>query len=261
MDAAKFFIVLLVAARLGGLMATAPVFGDQSVPLRVRAILTAALALLIAPMQWHAAPTCPASTAQLVVLAGGEALIGACLGLGALILLHGMTLAGEMIGQAAGLSMAEVFDPSMGQNAPVFSRLLFIAAVAIFLCLGGHRAVMAGLLDTFRAMPPGGAAFSSDALAQGFVTLVGQSFALGVRAAAPALTALMLATLALGLVGRTLPQLNILSVGLGGNALLAVAALAMTFGAAVWALADQIPPALETILDALQTPICKEWLL
>jgi len=55
--------------------------------------------------------------------------------------------------------------------------------------------------------------------------------------------------------------LNILSGGLGGNALLAVAALAMTFGAAVWALADQIPPALETILDALQTPICKEWLL
>ena len=80
-------------------------------------------------------------------------------------------------------------------------------AVCVFFLLGGHRAAMAGLLDSFHAIPPGSGA-APRSLAEGLSTLVGQSFSLGIRAAAPALTALMLATLVLGLIGRTLPQLK-----------------------------------------------------
>jgi flagellar biosynthetic protein FliR len=72
---------------------------------------------------------------------------------------------------------------------------------------------------------------------------------------------LLLATLILGLVSRTLPQLNILSLGFGVNALLAFAALGLTLGAAVWAFQDQIQPAMETILDALHTPMRTQWML
>ena len=69
------------------------------------------------------------------------------------------------------------------------------------------------------------------------------------------MTALLLATLILGLIGRTLPQLNILTLGFGLNALLAFAALGLTLGAAAWAFQDQIQPAMETIFDALKTPL------
>jgi flagellar biosynthetic protein FliR len=193
------------------------------------------------------------------MLLGVEAIIGASLGLGVLILIHGMTLAGEMVGQASGLTLSDLLDPAFDQEFPLFSRLMFLVGVSVFVCLGGHRLVMAGLLDTFRAIPPGSGTFPSS-LSDGFVTLVSQSFALGIRAAAPAVTALLLATLILGLIGRTLPQLNVLSMGFGLNAMLALAAMGLTLGTAVWAFQDQIEPALETIFDTLQTPLPSGWM-
>ena len=123
--------------------------------MRVRIVLAAALAMLIVPSQWHATIADPGNVIHYLVLAGRRSVIGACLGLGVMILIHGMTLAGELVGQASGLRLADVFDPTLDENVPLFSRLMFLVSVAVFVCLGGHRLVMAGLLDTFRAIPPG----------------------------------------------------------------------------------------------------------
>jgi len=248
----------MIFARVAGLTLTAPIYGTNAVPMHIRALFAAMLTLLILPLHCHVAAVAFGGWPQYLLLLGGEALVGACLGLGVLVLMHSMTLAGELIGQAGGLGIAEVFDPTLDENVPLFSQLLFLATVAIFLILGGHRAVMAGLLDTFRTLPPGGGFPSS--LAGGFVALVGQSFSLGVRAAAPAVTALLAATLVLGVIGRTLPQLNILAIGFGLNALLALAVFALTFGIMLWTFQDQIQPALETIFDALKTPLQTRWM-
>jgi len=170
-----------------------------------------------------------------------------------------MTLAGELIGQTAGLGIAEVFDPMLDENVPLLSQLMFLFGVTIFLCVGGHRMLMAGLLDTFRAIPPGGGSLPGS-VAESFTTLVSLSFSLAIRVAAPAVTALLLATLIVGLIGRTLPQLNILALGFGLNALLALAALALSLGVAAWAFQDQIGPAMEAIFNALKTPLPMKWL-
>ncbi len=258
MNDTQFILFTFVLARVGGLTMTAPIYGTSDVPLRVRVLLAVALALLIVPAQWHATVERPGDVIQYAVLLASEALIGACLGLGVLILIHSMTLAGELVGQASGLTLSDVFDPTLGENVPLFSRLMFLVTVSVFLCLGGHRLVMAGLLDTFRVIPPGSGGIPGS-IREIAVTLASQSFALGVRAAAPALTALLLSTLILGLIGRTLPQLNILTLGFGVNALLAFAALGLTLGAAAWAFHDQVEPSLQTILDTLNTPLRTEW--
>ena len=86
------------------------------------------------------------------------------------------------------------------------------------------------------------------------------SFSLGIRVAAPVVTALLLATLVLGLIGRTLPQLNVMALGFGLNSLLAFAALGVTFGAAAWVFQGQIEPTMKTIFDALKTPLRMEWM-
>ncbi len=182
---AKFILFTLVLARVGGLTMTAPVYGTGDVPLQVRAILAAAVALLVVPSQWHAGIAVPGSAIQYLLLMGGEALIGASLGLGVLILVHGMTLAGELVGQASGLTLSDVFDPTLNENVPQFSRLMFLVTASVFVCLGGHRMVMAGLLETFRTIPPGSGGMPGP-LADMFRVLVSQSFELGVRAAAPA---------------------------------------------------------------------------
>jgi flagellar biosynthetic protein FliR len=254
-----FILFALVFARVAGLTMTAPIYGTKDVPMQVRVLLAVALALLIVPLGWHGAAVPCGGLVHLLMMLGVEAAIGACLGLGVLVLIHSMTLAGEMIAQASGLGIAEMFDPTIEENVSQFSRLMFLAAVTIFLCIGGHRMVMAGLLDTFQTIPPGSGVFPAT-LADGFTTLVSMSFSLGVRIAAPVVTSLLLATLVLGLIGRTLPQLNILALGFGLNSMLAFAALSLTLGAAAWAFQDQIQPALETIFDALKTPLKLQWI-
>jgi flagellar biosynthetic protein FliR len=258
LDLDKFILFTLVLTRVSGLTMTAPIYGTSEVPMRVRALFALALALLIMPSQWNVKLPYPGTTLNYLALIGGEMVVGACLGLGVMILIRGMELAGEVIGYVGGLMIAEAYDPSIDANTPVISRLLWLFSLAIFVCIGGHRLVMAGLLDTFQTIPPGTGVFSKP-IADAFVTLMMQSFSLGIRAAAPATIALLLATLVLGLISRTVPQLNVLILGFGLNSLLIFGSLALTLGGVAWVLQEQITPALELLLDALNTPFRAGW--
>jgi len=254
----KFILFTLVLTRVSGLTMTAPIFGAREVPMRIRAFMALALALLITPSQWNVEVQDPGNILNYLVLIGGELVVGVCLGFGIMIIFHGMELAGEMIGYVGGLLLAEAYDPSWDANVPIISRLFFLVSLSIFVCIGGHRLVMAGLLDTFQAIPPGNGVFSRS-ISEAFFTLLTQSYSLGIRAAAPATLALLLATLILGLISRTVPQLNVLVLGLGLNSLLIFGALALTLGTAAWTFQEQIEPALEVLLDALHTPLSAQW--
>ncbi len=254
----RFLLFSLVLTRTSGLIMTAPIYGTPDVPRQVRALLAVALALLITPTQWHVSVPPPGSTLMYLALAGSELLVGFCLGLGVVILFSGLQLAGELAGRVGGLMLADVLDPQAETNVPLFSRLMFLVGLAVFVLIGGHRVVMAGLLDTFRTIPPGRAAFA-DSLLSALVTLLAQGVALGLRAALPVVAALLLSTLVMGLISRTLPQLNILVVGFGLNALLTFAVLALTLGAAVWVFQDQVAWALEVLLDGLSVPLDARW--
>lgn len=258
-DATKVLLFTLVLSRVGGLVLTAPIFNWSESPMQVRALLAAAMAFLIAPTQWNVAIPEPGNLIHYGVLIGSETLVGACLGLGIMILQAGIEAAGEVVGRTGGIMMAEVLDPTASSNVPLFSRLLSLVTLAVFVCMGGHRIVMAALLDTFHTIPLGSCAVPVS-MADTFVTLVTQSCALGLRAAMPVTVALLVAGLVLALIGRTMPQLNILALGFGLNALLTFGALAVSLGAAVWLFQDQVEPALEQLLEGLNTPLQSEWL-
>ena len=197
-DAEKFLLFTLILTRVSGLVTTAPIFGGSDAPARVRALLAVILAALIAPGQWAAHVEIPGETVGWLVLIGGELLVGACLGLGVTTLFSGVQMAGELISRAGGLTLSDVFDPTFNEDVPLFSRLFLLLATAIFVCMGGHRVVMAGLLDTFRAIPPGGglasilapsAAGGAPAFLQTlvatFLAILSESFQLGVRVCTP----------------------------------------------------------------------------
>jgi len=259
LDLGKFLLFTLVLTRVSGLMMTAPIYGTAQVPMQVRALFSAAVALVILPTQWHVVVAYPGSIFNYLVFLGAELLVGVCLGLGVVILFSGVQLGGELIGRVSGLMLADVFDPGSGASIPLFSRLFHLVALAAFVCIGGHRLVMAGLLDTFTTIPAGGAGVPLS-MADAFVVLLTQSFALGVRAAAPVVTAILLSTLVLGLISRTLPQLNILAVGFGLNSMLTFGMLSVALGASIWIFQDQVQPALEILLDALHAPTRTELL-
>ena len=141
------------------------------------------LAIVLLPTQWSAVVHLPETPVDLTVVLVRELLLGLVLGLGVSVIFGGLLLAGQLIGQMSGMSLAEVFDPSV-DSMPLFSQVLQVFATAIFVAVGGHRLLVQGLLDTFSRMPPGQAGMP-DSLVELFSLLVTQSFELGIRAAAP----------------------------------------------------------------------------
>lgn len=241
---APLVLFSLVLSRVGGLVMTAPLFGSTETPLQVRAFLAVAMALVLTPTQWGRPVEMPADLAGYGVLIAVETLLGMILGLGVMILLSGIQLAGQIISQISGMSLADVFNPGFDSEVPLISHLLYLVTMSVYVLLGGHRILVDALLRTFATLPLGQAALPSS-LGEMLVALLSESFSLGLRAAAPAAVALLLATILLGLISRTLPQLNVLVVGFGINSLVTLAMLAMTVGGMAWlfqeSLADTLP--------------------
>ncbi len=248
----RFLVFTLVLARTSTLMMTAPLFGSPGLPRRVRALIAVAISLLVTPV--YLSTTLP-PVEQIVDygrLLANEALTGLMLGLSINILFSGIQVAGQIVSQMSGLSLADVFNPGFEEDVSVFSQLFYFLTLAVFVAVGGHRIVMEALLDTFAAAPPGHAA-----LGNGFVevltSIATQSFALGIRAAAPMLTALLLANLVLGLISRTLPQINVIAVGFGVNSLLAMGVLFLSLGAVAWTFQDPTVDVLQAVSNAIGT--------
>jgi flagellar biosynthetic protein FliR len=246
----RFMVFTLVLARTSTLLMTAPLYSSQGMPRHVRVIIAVAVSLLVTPV--YLGTTLPPIT-QIVDygrLLANEALTGLLLGLSVNIMFSGIQVAGQIVSQMSGLSIADVFNPAFEEDASVFSNLFYFLTMAVFVSMGGHRFVMEALLNTFAAAPPGHAALGSS-FVEVLTNVATQSFALGISAAAPLLTALLLSNLVLGLISRTLPQINVIAVGFGINALLALGVLFLSLGAAAWTFQEPTRQVLENVGKAI----------
>jgi len=248
----QFGTFTLVLGRVGALVTAAPILGHGSIPMVGRVLITVTISLLITPLlaSEHSVDMKDFFAFGKVML--NEVMVGLFLGFGIAILLSGIQLTGQIISQLGGTAIADVFDPTLDQNISVFSQFFYFLTLTMFVLLDGHRLVLDALLETYAWLPPGKAALGATYI-ETLTTLLSQSFVLGIRAAAPAMTALLLATLVLGLVGRTLPQINILAVGFSVNALLTLGCLFASIGVIAWAFPQQTTVALELLRDALHT--------
>lgn len=243
-------LFVLVLARISGLIMAFPLFTGTEVPMQVRGLLAVGMTLVLAPTQWGVPLPGLTSVVDLAILLAGEVLIGMVLGLGIVILFSGMQVAGQIVAQMSGMALAEVLAPGSDNQLPLFSSMLNMTAMAVFVIIGGHRALIDALLHTFTTLPIGqGGAGAS--MAQAALRLVSESFFMAVRAAAPAMIALLLATLVLGLIGRTLPQLNILVLGFGINSMVVLSTLAVSVGAVAILVSDYFDPALKMLLESI----------
>jgi flagellar biosynthesis protein FliR len=263
----KLLVFTLVLTRISGLLIATPIFGVTQAPATVRALISFCLAVLIMPSQWFAPLPYPGSMLVYVGILGGELLVGVTLGLGVTIILGGMQMAGDLMSRVGGITLADVLDPTTSTNVPLFSQLFMLLSTAIFMIIGGHRIMMRGLLDTFSTIPPGGclamffgpaggkaSAGTASSLVDMTVVLISQSFNMSIRAAAPVMTAVLLATLVLGLVSRTLPQLNVMVVGFGLNAMITFGVLFLSLGGALLVFQDQIAPTIDLLFKTLRIP-------
>ncbi len=246
----QFLLFTFVLTRVSGLFMTMPVFGSQSIPMQFRGLLALVIAFMVTPSFWGTSVPDPGNLLNLAILLGREAVLGLALGLSVTILFSGMQLAGQLISQISGLSLADVYNPALDTNVPVFSQLLDITALAVFVTIGGHRQVIDALLLTFREIPPGQAEFAPTLL-DALTLILSSSFLTGLRAAAPVMVSLLLAVLIIGLISRTLPQLNTINLGFSLNTMVLLGTLAFSIGSAVWIFQDETHEAIDLVRTAI----------
>jgi flagellar biosynthetic protein FliR len=240
--------MLPVVARVAGIFVFAPVLGGSAVPLRLRYFLSVVIALVVIQnLGW---PAAPAGAADLAAAVAQQLLVGLTIGYAARLVFVGVELAAAHAAQQMGLALGELFNPSGTEGGGAVQRLFWILAAVIFLAIGGHRVILGGLLETFRAVPPS-AVLPAQAVLETAAGLLRASFELGLKIASPILVAMLLASVALGMLQKSMPQCNLLSVGLPARVLVGLVLLAASIAVMV--------PLLGTVLGALSNELSALW--
>ncbi|MFM9958293.1 MAG: flagellar biosynthetic protein FliR [Phycisphaerales bacterium] len=204
---------LVVLARFTGLFIFSPVLASAMIPRRVKIILTLSLAFCVYPTIDHAAfGPIPLSITALGPIMAMELALGAAMGIMMLTPLWAVQLAGTLMGQQMGLALAPLYNPATDIDSDSVGQLLFILALAIFIVLGGIEALFAGLAGSFMLLGPGQLRVD-DTLVTTLAGLVGSAFHLAMRVSMPVLAIVLVETVAVGFITKTIPALNFMSVG------------------------------------------------
>jgi flagellar biosynthetic protein FliR len=198
------------ALRVSGFVLTAPVASETVVPGRVKIVLTLALAFLLAPLVQVPADLSIFSAAGMLA-AVLELLIGVSIGMVVQLTFEALVFAGQSISLTMGLGFATLVDPRHGAQVPVLGQMFMIFGTLIYLSINGHLMLIGALAESFHTLPIG-AHIGQDFLLS--VVLWGaRVFDTGLLIALPAVIALVIVNLALGVVTRAAPQLNLFGIG------------------------------------------------
>lgn len=200
-------MLVLVAARVSGMVLIAPVFSAAAVPRLVKMGLLVLFTILLQPAAL-ALVAAPRLTAAAVT---GEVLLGLTVGLGVAVMVAAAEMAGDLMAVQIGLSGSAILDPLDSSQLPVLGVLCRLFALTLLLTLDLHHEMLGALADTFAAVPPGTPVSLTGGITE-LVKLGSLLFALGVRFAAPVIAVVLLANVALAILTRAAPQINLLSV-------------------------------------------------
>lgn len=205
-------VYVLVVFRLAGMAMFAPLFGSVRIPKRVRGMMVLIIALGMTPGITRPV-VLPETPWALAVGIGGEMAFGLAMGTIMSMVFVACQWAGEIIGQQMGFNLSEVFDPSISAQGSLIGDAYFMLALVVFLVVGGHRAMLQGVFASFKILPllsPG----IDESLLHVLAALFMSSTVLAIQLAAPMLVATLVVDLVLGLIGKSMPQMNMMSLGI-----------------------------------------------
>ena len=197
--------------RILALIATSPLFSAPGVPAPTKIGLAFVLTVVVAPVLGPMPAVQPASAMGMLIMVQ-QIMIGVAMGMAMRIVFSGIEMAGNIMGLQMGLGFATFFDPQNSTQVPVLGQFLELIAMLFFVAVNGHLMVISALVESFQVLPIGMQAFSS----QGWHTLVvwgGEIFRAGVLISLPVVAVLMMTNVALAVLTRAAPQLNIFAVG------------------------------------------------
>jgi len=197
-------------ARILGMFATAPLFNNAKIPARTKLALGVLLTLLVAPAVPALPATEPASLAGLLILMQ-QMVIGLAMGMAMRIIFSAVELAGDIIGMTMGLGFATFYDPQSAAHSSAISQFLALVLLMLYLAANVHLMLVSALVDSFTTLPVGAGSFSASL--EQLVSWGGRIFSAAVQLSLPIVAALLINNIALGILTRAAPQLNIFGIG------------------------------------------------
>ena len=228
--AGNLFAWLLVFTRVGSAFLVIPVFGDQFVPTQVRLLLALLISLLVTPILAGRLPPEPNSPLALFVLLAGEVLIGIFIGTLPRLMFGALEVAGMIIAMQTGLSNAFVYNPALASQGSLPGSMLSWMALLMILITNMHHMLITAVVQSYDLFQPGAPLPVQD-FAEMILHMVATSFAIGVEMAAPFIATGLVFALALGVMSRLAPQMQVFVVFTAAQIGYGLILLAITLGA------------------------------
>lgn len=208
-------IFLLVLTRISGIFIMSPFFGSRNIPTYIRVGTAVAISLVIFPLisQESQSLTLPENMIAYTLLIFTELFVGWLIGFVASLAFSAIHMAGQLLDMQIGFGVVNVLDPTSGQQVPIVGSFKYNLALIVFLVSNSHHILLAGLFDSFHLIPLMGANIAPQIVTL-IIDMIWGIFVIAIKISIPILVAIILTDVGLGILARTMPQMNIFVVGI-----------------------------------------------
>jgi flagellar biosynthetic protein FliR len=206
-------LLILVLVRMTGLFVIVPIFSARNIPTYVKIGLAFIISIIITSTMKPVDLTYYGSTLMYSVLIFKEFVVGVIIGFVSYLIFSSIFMAGQIVDTQIGFGMVNVFDPISNVQLPVTGNFYYIVSLLIFLMADGHHILLAGIFRSYDVLPIGTAVFNTSLIGT-FTKLMGEIFIIGFKIAAPVVLAVLVTDIGLGILTKTMPQLNVYVIGM-----------------------------------------------
>ncbi|NLM43537.1 MAG: flagellar type III secretion system protein FliR [Clostridiales bacterium] len=208
----QFIVFFLVLVRMTSLFVLSPVFGRQNMPSYLKVGLALFTTLIIAPLLSHITiDYYNIIDFSLIIIK--EFFVGTIIGYVSYMVFSALYVAGQIIDTQIGFGMVNVLDPQSNIQVPLIGNFLYIFAILIFLMANGHHILFSALVKSYSIIPINSLSFTKE-LINNLIAIFSETFLMAVKIAFPIIAAVLISEVALGILARTVPQMNVFIVGL-----------------------------------------------
>ena len=218
---------VLVLTRMSGIFFISPFFGSLNVPIQLRAAAAITMTMVVFPViVRETVVTAPGSLLMFAGTVVQEMFIGWLIGFVAFVVMAAINMSGKIMDLQIGFAVANVMDPTSGQQSPLIGSFLYNLSVIYLLVVNGHHIIITGLVESFRSVPIDSVVWNPS-IADFMIDLTGGVFLTGMKIAMPVTFAILITNVGMGILARTMPQMNIFVVGIPMHLMIGLFMLAM----------------------------------
>ena len=222
-----FQYFVLVLARMVSMIALAPIFGSGMVPVQAKIGLGFLISFIIFPIVSRDFPPIPPDLVMFAGLIIKEFLVGALLGLVGAVIFAAVQISGQIFGMQIGFGIVNVIDPLSDIQISILGQFEFLVAILLFIAVGGHQLLILAITNSYKYVPMG-AFHMTPALNNQITGILDKMFVVGYKVGFPMIASIFIINAAMGVIARTVPQMNVFVVGLPLNIFVGLAVMAVS---------------------------------